>query len=475
MPEELIVITKPNADISQLNSTMESQGAVLDPIFGPSKKIARMDKNAMEVLNKQGIYPETFFIAKRASDLKALHQQLKDHPLVDSAYIKPPTFPAMMMDDGLVPVNPDGPTPSFYSMQGYLFDPPDGINARLSWRLEGGYGEGVKIIDIEGAWQFSHEDLQANIGGMIAGEQIDDLLWRNHGTAVIGELGGDENDYGIVGICPRAFIRCVSMFGIGSAKAIVMASDALDYGDLLLIELQRPGPFADFMINPDQDGYMAIEWWPDDFAAILYATSKGVIVVEAAGNGGVNFDDSLLDVPMPDFPSFWGNPLSISGPLSGAIIVGAGAPPPGTNGNDNGPDRSRLSFSCFGERVDAQGWGAEVVTCGYGELQGGDFEPYWYTDDFGGTSSASPIVTGALALVQGRLRYLERPVLSPARAREILRTTGSPQQEGPDAPLTQRIGNRPELREIFMLLDIIDDNDTGSDDFSENFIDESMP
>ncbi|MEK8170065.1 hypothetical protein NKH77_10840 [Streptomyces sp. M19] len=43
---------------------------------------------------------------------------------------------------------------------------------------------------------------------------------------------------------------------------------------------------------------------------------------------------------------------------------GAGAPPPGTHGRDHGPDRSRLEFSNYGMRLDAQGWGREVTTTG---------------------------------------------------------------------------------------------------------------
>jgi hypothetical protein len=38
--------------------------------------------------------------------------------------------------------------------------------------------------------------------------------------------------------------------------------------------------------------------------------------------------------------------------------------------------------------------------------------------------------------------------LSPARARDALRATGSPQQDAPGRPRTQRIGNRPDLRQL---------------------------
>ena len=38
--------------------------------------------------------------------------------------------------------------------------------------------------------------------------------------------------------------------------------------------------------------------------------------------------------------------------------------------------------------------------------------------------------------------------LSPARARELLRSTGSAQQDEPGRPATQRIGNRPNLFQL---------------------------
>ncbi len=46
------------------------------------------------------------------------------------------------------------------------------------------------------------------------------------------------------------------------------------------------------------------------------------------------------------------------------------------------------------------------------------------------------------------LRARGRVPLSPARARDLLRTTGSPQQDAPGRPRTQRIGNRPDLRQL---------------------------
>ena len=173
-----------------------------------------------------------------------------------------------------------------------------------------------------------------------------------------------------------------------------------------------------------------------------------MIVVEAAGNGAENLDDLLYNTRPAGFPASWTNPFNRANRDSGAIVVGAGAPPPGTHGRDHGPDRSRLDFSNWGALIDAQGWGREVTTTGYGDLQGGGNEDEWYTDRFSGTSSASPIVVGALGCAQGVLRARGRIPLSPARARALLRTTGSAQQDAPGRPATQRIGNRPNLRQM---------------------------
>jgi hypothetical protein len=291
-----------------------------------------------------------------------------------------------------------------------------------------------------------------------SGKPIPNQDWRNHGTAVVGEFGGDRNTFGITGICPDAVLRMVSIYdgtNYISSRALVAAANVLNSGDIMLIELHRPGPRFNFRPRTDQKGYIAVEWWPDDFDAIRYAAARGIIAVEAAGNGAENLDDPIYNAPATGFPSDWTNPFNRSNRDSGAIVVGAGAPPPGTHGRGSDPDRSRLDFSNYGALIDAQGWGSEVTTCGYGDLQGGPSENSWYTDQFSGTSSASPIVVGALGCAQGILRARGVPPLTAPIARQLLRATGSPQQDGPGRPRTQRIGNRPDLRQLIAQYDAI--------------------
>jgi subtilisin family serine protease len=370
--------------------------------------------------------------------------------LVEAAYVKPPSEPPL---NNMQPAAAAAPaaTPSFVSRQGYLGVAPGGIDAAFAWTQPGGQGTNVNIVDVEGAWRLTHEKLSsANNLGLLSGSHSPDVRWRNHGTAVVGLIGATQSNFGVTGICPDARVGVIGIFpeSRGSSVAIREAADNLNGGDILLIELHRAHPRYEDRSRLDQFGCIAVEWWPDDFDAIRYAVNRGIIVVEAAGNGDQNLDDLLYETPDPGFPNDWENPFRRANRDSGAILVGAGAPPPQPQGSNHGPDRSRLKFSNYGSAVDVQGWGEEVTTCGYGDLQGGADGDRWYTAGFSGTSSASPIVVGALGCVQGVRRARAQALLTPPTARALLRSTGSPQEDAPGRPRTQRIGNRPDLRQM---------------------------
>lgn len=450
----------PSAMLGDLGAIALSTTVPVTPLFGvPAKKLA------LESSGRDASDLSLYYRADVPDDgqLDALAAALNDEPIVAGAYVKPPAELPDRDDYALntqlpCPLEVPLTTPDFTERQGYLGAAPGGVEARYAWELPGGRGANVRIVDIEGAWHFSHEDLRQNQGGVVGGATLPDRHWRNHGTAVLGAFSGDGNSVGITGICPDANIRAVSIFGdgMGSAAAIRKAASMLSPGDIILIELHRAGPSQ---VPPPvgQSGYIPVEWWADDFAAIREATGNGILVVEAAGNGGENLDAAIYDSPLPGFPPTWSNPFKRgrdpSAPDSGAILVGAGAPPPGTHGrNVHGPDRSRLEFSNYGSCVDAQGWGREVTSTGYGDLQGGSCEDYWYTDQFSGTSSAAPIVVGVLACLQGILRERGAPLLTPATARKLLRSCGSLQRDAPGRPATQRIGTRPNLRELLAKL-----------------------
>lgn len=398
-----------------------------------------------------------FQVPCEAEDMQDLMADLLNEKAISAAYIKPPaSVPLFATSDAIGLKAPSNLTPDFSPRQGYLRPAPEGIDVDYATQFQGGRGTDVRIIDVEYGWQFSHEDLAQNQGGLVVGDQF--APFHDHGTSVLGIISADTNGFGVTGICPDASMSAVSAWmnqRDSTASAIVKASERLRLGDIMLLELHRPGPRFGFALDRGQQGFIPVEWWPDDLAAIQHAVSRGIIVVAAAGNGGEDLDDALYDVPLSGFPANWVNPFRRTEADSGAILVGAGTPPDGTHGiTFADPDRSRLGFSNYGQCVDAQGWGLAVTTTGTGDLQGGPDEDRWYTDNFNGTSSAAPMVVGALACVQGILRWLGRPRLTPSDARDLLRSTGSIQQPSPDHPTSQHIGNRPDLREMLDVLNI---------------------
>ncbi|KAH6667508.1 peptidase S8/S53 domain-containing protein [Halenospora varia] len=495
-PDRLIVILKPEAGIranSQgvtsadpsgdaanlvvgLDGILKQYSAILKPLFGLSEdRIKLQQKAALDQATKTTFkgnadpaavdeakrivgeaHPlsklpdmSTFYGVEAPQDkLKDLQTSLLAHNQVDAAYFRPVGADPVWAIRAVNPDAADPVTPNFINNRVYLNPAPSGIDAKHAWVFPGGRGAKVRVIDCEQGWRFSHEDLIVNQGGVIFGNVVSSS--ENHGTAVLGEISGDNNPFGITGITPDVVISASSFSNSESdfqSAAIRKATEKLTAGDVTLLERHNPGPNS---TQGGQQGYIPIEWWYDTFVAIREATAKGIVVVEAAGNGWENLDDPVYDKPLTGFPAAWKNPFNMSNPSSEAVIVGAGAPPPGTHGRNNGTDRSRLSFSCWGSRVDVQGWGREVTSTGYGDLQGGGSNDLFYTDTFNGTSSASPIITGVVASIQGVLKARGRRPLTSHEMRLLLRQIGSLQQADTalPAPLTQRIGRRPNLRNL---------------------------
>jgi hypothetical protein len=467
---ELIVVARPEADlrvhrgqapsgapsasISSLTNLLDTAHCELRPLFGATEeRVASWISPSVQQAAPDHPDPALFYSLRgNLKNKDKLIEDLLNEPSVLAAYYKPPGEPPEMERGKAKDAPPDAPlnlspapTPSFETRQGYLEAAPAGIDARFAWTKPGGRGDGVRIIDLEWGWNFSHEDLLASSGGLLDGTNASDT---DHGTAVVGVIGGDSNGFGVTGISPNSQLSAISFVSNSSSVAIRKAADRLGPGDIILLEIHRPGPNS---TGSGQFGFIAIEWWPDDFLAIAYATSRGIIVVEAAGNGSQNLDDAIYNTSPAGFPPGWRNPFNRGNPQCGAILVGAGAPPPSTHGRNHGPDRSRLDFSNYGSAVDVQGWGREVSTTGrswgVADLHNGGTNA-WYTDQFSGTSSASPIIVGACAAMQGWMSAAGKPLLTSVAARDHLRATGSPQQDAPGRPATQRIGNRPNLRSL---------------------------
>jgi hypothetical protein len=187
---------------------------------------------------------------------------------------------------------------------------------------------------------------------------------------------------------------------------------------VIVIEVQCsgavPGPFP-------------CEYVPSTYATVETATANGVHVFAAAGNGARNLDSSA-----------YGGLFDRSVRDSGAVMVGA----------SEGSSLVTASFSNYGTRVDVHGWGRDVTTCGYGDLFGAPNAREEYTATFSGTSSATPIVTGAGVMLLGIYRETFGADMDPLALRLLLTQTGTPQTSG--GP----IGPRPNVRAAIAALDV---------------------
>lgn len=333
-------------------------------------------------------------------------------------------------------------TPSFRNQQGYLDAAPGGVNVPAVTGVAGGGGAGVRVFDGEEDWEMRHEDRPVNFLGLVSGEPLPSVdADQDHGTAVMGVIAAADNGFGVTGIAPDAAVGLVRFkpLLVDSSNTILTAvkDQNMKAGDILVLPLDRPGP---------RGNSIAIEWWPDDFAAIRHATDQGVIVVAAAGNGGDDLDHPDYDTPLAGFQPAWRNPFRRGAMDSGAILVGAGIPP-----NSGEPDRSRHGDSNFGTAVDVQGWASAIFTTGYGDQERGNDTTRFYTSNFGMTSGSTAMIAGVLACVQGARIAAGKNPWTPSEARNALRATGSPQQASATSPIAERIGNRPNLAELIAL------------------------
>jgi hypothetical protein len=333
-----------------------------------------------------------------------------------------------------------GPTPSpvnrvgntYGPQQTYLGPAPGGIDAEYAWTMPGGDGSGVKLkfADVEQGWYLNHPDLPSGI-------QLINGVNQNqaHGTAVLGIVVAQDNAIGCVGITPNLRSTMVSSIWPDPRtdypdryQAILAAIAKLEIGDVLLLELQvdtkgyYPG-------NDRLDWYGGLPAEVDSplFELIQTATSNGIIVVEAAGNGGWD-----LDAFDPYAAPHWTKD-------SGAIMVAAVDAPAGRSGY------SRRASSNYGSRINCFAWGDQIYAP-Y-DLSG----PQQYVAGFADTSGASAIIAGAALAIQGYAKTNLNRTLSPAEMRMVLSdpTTGTLSANATlTNPNADAIGVMPDLRKI---------------------------
>jgi len=317
-------------------------------------------------------------------------------------------------------------TPNLESLQTYLTDNP-GINATYAWS-RGITGQNIRIRDVEYGFYKTHEMLANQNAiqlepGYSPNSGLSNNNYRDHGTAVVSILGSVKDNIGLSGAAYSAseikgYMEWTTV-GYNRASAVSRSINASQAGDIILYEMQTGG----------KDN----QYCPAEYDSVIWdltkaATDSGIIIIAAAGNGNQNLDD-----PFYAAYNARGN--------SGAIIVGAGSP---------NTTHSKLSFSTYGNRVDVQGWGSNVLAAGYGSYQKYDNDNNRTYTYFNGTSSATPVVASAATLIQSYYYQNTGQYLSPSAMKNLLISTGIPQG---GTVVNQKIGPLPNVKNAILQLE----------------------
>lgn len=185
----------------------------------------------------------------------------------------PKAKPALPVFD--IPVAQSGPNDKLFGQQWYV----PHIGADRAWTVSRGKGIVVAVIDT--GVDYTHEDLQNQVVGKgysAVHNRMDGIDEQGHGTHVAGTIAAEQNNReGVTGVAPDAKIlpvQVLSASGGGNlydiAKGIKFAAD---YGVQNKVHV---------VANLSLGGAATVDGV--SYTAGWYASSKGTLLVAAAGN-----------------------------------------------------------------------------------------------------------------------------------------------------------------------------------------------
>ncbi len=365
-----------------------------------------------------------------AAELRAL---MLEHLPIVRVTIETRLMPPPIVDGMSKVVGAGSHRPGRERDQLHLNAAPVGMNANAVWDKAGGRGQSELLADVEQGWHMAHFDFKTS--GELAAEAALALPapaaaaclslipggdhsgdWAAHGTSVLGiAIGRQNDDYGL-GVAPLVpQIILSSEYRGGTTDADKDTEVAIW---LAILELLNGPPGAVLLLEVEVYGADFLQPWvtksitvpceanPWIFLLIEFAVAHHIVVVEAAGNGGV-FPDADVGLDLQD-------PVDLMPFDSGAILVGRSL-------WKDGVGHCAFSNGIRGKRIDCFGPGDHV----YAAACTGAHEPFsdFDTPNFNGTSAAAAIIAGAALVVQGLARNhpMGLGYLPPMQMRALLR------------------------------------------------------
>jgi len=284
-----------------------------------------------------------------------------------------------------------------------------GVDMNLVDTIAAGYrGTGIVVRVSDSGVESGHEDLSANF---IFGRSSDYRTappYRSlsaepgtpndsHGTPVAGLIGAvGWNGKGSRGVAPGVGIVSANYIGDGISQTVGTLLDQAE-GDVDIVNQSWGAKFGHVQVDAPPEYYSQLK-----LAVETGRSGRGTIFVKSAGN---NFETEVEGVLRPtnsNFDEYGATPFTIVAAALSANGLSAYYSSPGSNiwissfGGSNGVTlpamvSTDLSGCVYGLATTGGGNAFEAGGVGNGDCS--------YTTRFNGTSSAAPLVSGAVALM----------------------------------------------------------------------------